>query len=666
METLIDKQRPNANNMSVGVTNGSSLVTGIQLSPSFHSSSSHGARSVSSASKVHRHQRKQMSTNSIVNGSDTSLVAFSSSSRIYRAPQPSIRRYQNLIQGDEGIGHDYATTAVNSQKSEGARRRRREAHSTGAIGVAINKHQTHPKRSSAGTVFSLDRQLSDNSLTLDGSGHEQVDYTSDVEDYHFYSNNDEKVGISSTPPRAAINEALSTGRTNASSLFPNFVPRRYGSRHSGHSTNAVPAGNTSNTCPHDSYSIADHSSFHNNDDESERPVTYDGPHYQSDIPFAENDRLVHPNHKKSAYRTWCKFIGMNRAANSKAHASPSSFRYLPLRLSSCMKNSCGSFKPIGAVCRWWQLLFMVVCALITFDARKTIQEHRLQILLYDEERAHILEQMTWIDNAAKRVHSNYYQKAAIASINNSRNALLSGEEADNNESSASLRKRHDDLQHELNRLQIKIQVNARDRIRHQFGDKPIHIHLPLSFDDESQAQKTQIEHLVIALSDDTPHAASTLLQQVNKKLWDSVTFQRVVSSVYSESGEITNDEHQLDCIQISPKVTAIKLSPALEFVEKSRKCHLPGSVALHQLESEDFHVTVLKVHISEDIHSVHHDEGDVCIGTVIEGLEELVKRLPTLPAIRKEDSVDGKTNEHSTYNRNATDPKQNMNPVNIT
>lgn len=671
-----DKQRQNASNMSkLSVTagsfnNGNSYLASDGNGPqSFVSSSSHGTRSISSSGRSNKTRVKQIASSSIGNGSDPSLATFSSSSRLYRAPQPSIRRYQNIIQGVEIVGHNYTTTTVSTDRSGGTRRRRRETQSTGTIGKSINKNQGHSKISGGGSDFSLERQASDNSLTLDGqqsnSGHE-FDYNSDVEDYVVHTNNDEN----DNPSRRSINDSSSTCRNNASkSLLSSqsniMTPRRYGFRHSSHSTKTVPSGNTSKSCLHESYPLIHNSSFHNNDDDSESF------HYQSDIPFAENDRVVQSNHKQQ-YRAWCKFLGMNKKLNSKSHSSPSSFRYLPLRLSSCMKNSCSTFRPIGTIFRWWQLLFMIACGLITFDARKTITEHRLQILLYDEERAHILEQMTWIDNAAKRVHSNYYQKAVVANgnVDDTRNALLNGgggkttklDPIESSNSSAILRKRKDELQQELDRIQVKIQINARDRIRQQFGDKPIHIHLPLRFDDENDGQSAEIEHLVIALWDDTPHAASTLLQQVKKKLWDSVTYQRVVSSVNPISGELSNDEHQLDCIQISPKVASINLSPSLEFVEKSRGCHHPGSVSIHQLESEDFHVMVLKVHISEESQAIHHDEGDVCIGTVIEGLNELVKRLPSLPVIRKEDSIDDKGNEYDKIGRKLIQSENNINP----
>ena len=122
------------------------------------------------------------------------------------------------------------------------------------------------------------------------------------------------------------------------------------------------------------------------------------------------------------------------------------------------------------------------------------------------------------------------------------------------------------------------------------------------------------EHFVIALSDDTPHAVSTFLQQVGSGLWDQVDFQRL------QNGRV---------LQASTRFSGT--TPVLEFVEKSRGCHHTGSVAVHQLESDDFHVMVLKIHM-DDAASI--DVGDVCIGSVYKGLETLEQIIPQLPVIR--------------------------------
>jgi glycerol-3-phosphate cytidylyltransferase-like family protein len=243
------------------------------------------------------------------------------------------------------------------------------------------------------------------------------------------------------------------------------------------------------------------------------------------------------------------------------------------------------------------LAFIVVM----WDSRRRVRHHKQQVQRYDEERAHILEQMTWIDNAAKKVHKKY---AGFDSL------LLSAQKNGKLSDPAQLEESKF-LQAQLEQLQLRVQQNARDRTVRQFGDNPVQVSLPVTEGDVTG------EHIVIALSDDTPHAASVLLQQLANGLWDQVDFQRL------ENGRV---------LQASPRFSST--TPVLEFVEKSRGCHHAGSVAVHQLESDDFHVLVLKIHMEE---TAAIDEGDVCIGTVLSGLETLEQIIPQIPVIRSQD-----------------------------
>ena len=119
---------------------------------------------------------------------------------------------------------------------------------------------------------------------------------------------------------------------------------------------------------------------------------------------------------------------------------------------------------------------------------------------------------------------------------------------------------------------------------------------------------------MIALSDDAPHAVNTFLQQVTIGLWNEIDFQQM------QNGRV---------IQASTRYDDTK--PILEFVEQSRGCHTAGSVALHQLESDDFRVMVLKIHMDA---SATVDTDDVCIGNVVKGFEYLERVLPQLPIIQ--------------------------------
>ena len=259
-----------------------------------------------------------------------------------------------------------------------------------------------------------------------------------------------------------------------------------------------------------------------------------------------------------------------------------------------------------------QLVLVLAFVWVVHDARQRQKLHQQQLQEYEEERAHILEQMTWIDAAAKKVHQKY------ANTNGSGNILLHTagdpsvpDDRLEHESKADLQAENQQVLQELEQVQHRVQQNARHRTVQYFGDRPVQVSLPLLQESD--------RHVVIALQDDAPHAVSTFLQQVNEKLWDEVDFQRL------QNGRI---------LQASTRFS--ETNPILEFAERSRGCHQVGGVAVHQLESTDFHVLVLKFHMEE---RTPMDEGDVCIGTIVSGLEELEQLIPTIPEIRSEEAV---------------------------
>jgi len=249
-----------------------------------------------------------------------------------------------------------------------------------------------------------------------------------------------------------------------------------------------------------------------------------------------------------------------------------------------------------------QLVLLSAFVWVVHDSKQRQSLHQQQLQEYEEERAHILEQMTWIDAAAKRVHQKYSSVGGLAD----HEAMVQQHE----ETKTELHQEKKDLIQVLEKMQHRVQQNARHRTVQYFGDRPVQVSLPLLEEDR---------HVVIALQDDAPHAVSTFLQQVNEKAWDEVDFQRL------QHGRI---------LQVSTRFS--NTNPILEFAELSRGCHQVGGVAVHQLESTDFHVLVLKIHMEE--HAAM-EEGDVCIGTVIAGLEALEQMIPVLPEIRSEESA---------------------------
>ncbi|KAL7581715.1 hypothetical protein ACA910_022255 [Epithemia clementina (nom. ined.)] len=339
--------------------------------------------------------------------------------------------------------------------------------------------------------------------------------------------------------------------------------------------------------------------------------------------------------------------------------------------------------------RWGQLtqvVVLLVLAMIVFDSHSKVQSHKVQLQQYDEERSHILEQMLWIDQAAKKVHKKYSEQEVLNTLmldsNNNDNNNNDNNDIGGNDGGAggegqteqqSLETQHALLlakvQEDLHTIQHNIQLNAREHLASTFGELPAEVSLKVSSNGEK---------LLIGLSDDTPHAISTLVQQVNRHLWDHIQVKAVLRGIDSSSGDADTTRQKASSSSVlelrsarnpsddsssssspddrsdnhyqhnhhhsnnnnnnnNPKV----VTPLLEFVERSHGCHEVGSVSLRQEDSssseseqlanhkigqdggveKEIHL-VLSVYLEPNDHSL--PEGHVCIGRVLQGLDAVV------------------------------------------
>jgi len=249
---------------------------------------------------------------------------------------------------------------------------------------------------------------------------------------------------------------------------------------------------------------------------------------------------------------------------------------------------------------------------MVFDAHRKTGQHKTKLEQYDEERDHILEQMMWIDKAAKKVHQKFSDGGANDGTYYESN--LNEDTNDSTDKNADpLRRSINELHEELYALKIRIQLNAREYIDNRFGDQPFEV--ALNIDGPNVINKSQ-RQFVIALSDDTPHAAATFVQQIDKKMWDEIEFEK-----------FEDEPSAAGIIQVTTKLHPNTM-PLLEFVENSRGCHEIGSVSMRQLQTLELHVLVLRIHTKENV-DIDQDS-DVCIGKVVSGFNDL-KQLQLVP-----------------------------------
>ena len=274
-----------------------------------------------------------------------------------------------------------------------------------------------------------------------------------------------------------------------------------------------------------------------------------------------------------------------------------------------------------------QALLLLFLGLYVYDSHTKVQSHKDQLREYDEERSHILEQMMWIDKAAKKVHKKYTEKEML-------DAAM-GNLGDAGDSSV-LKEALENAENELDLLHHNIQLNARQHLAVTFGEGPAEVSLQIS----------ENSHILIGLSDDTPHAISTLIQQVNKHTWDQVEVRDdpIDSAVASEENKKTPELLTSSRVQLTakppndPSVSGAGSSPVLEFVERSHGCRDPGSVSLRQQQKvaamsadqdgelvDETQSLFLVLTVNLDAREQPLPKGDVCIGRVLQGLDKLVQ-----------------------------------------
>jgi hypothetical protein len=322
----------------------------------------------------------------------------------------------------------------------------------------------------------------------------------------------------------------------------------------------------------------------------------------------------------------------------------------------------------------FKVLVVAACAGFVYDSHHRVRTHKQQMQEYESERAHILEQMIWIDTAAKKVHKKYSSAAAAAaaaSLTTTTSSLqhnhLAGKITTTSATTATTGNRGSPqqmkLQALLDKMQVRIQLNARDWLAQKFGDKPAQVSLQISKRQQSKHSSSTStssavgtsgdnQHLVVALSDDTPHATATFVQQIDAHYWDDLEFETITTTTTGTDSS-SSDGSMVQAIQILSR-NRTSASPLLEFVEPSRKCHSVGSVALRQVRQGPLHhVLVLRIYLTEQPPTAaqaqqrqygnedfdiagdnEEDEQEVCIGKVLHGLDHAL--LPELLIVQQE------------------------------
>lgn len=160
-----------------------------------------------------------------------------------------------------------------------------------------------------------------------------------------------------------------------------------------------------------------------------------------------------------------------------------------------------------------------------------------------------------------------------------------------------LRQMEDELNHEVKSLQNKIRQTDRANIVRAYGEGPVQVSLEIDF--ATGGVVTGSSMISILLWYETPHAAWTLLDQIQRGIWEGARFEMDRGFAVVASPSARDSQKRLD------------------FVEKGQKLHEPWTVGLTEAEDGE-----LSLFINLQDNTQYHKH-DVCIGKIIDGFDTL-------------------------------------------
>jgi len=169
-----------------------------------------------------------------------------------------------------------------------------------------------------------------------------------------------------------------------------------------------------------------------------------------------------------------------------------------------------------------------------------------------------------------------------------------------------------ELSHEVETLQKRIQLSARNHLIQEFGEGPVQVVLDLDFGDEMA--KTGPHRITILLWLDTPHAAWTWLEQIGNHVWDGAEFKW-------EQGHIIDAFPPVD--RVDPKRDG-----KIEFVERSQHAHQPWTIGVREQPNyaNDSGHTSMSMYINLQDNS-QLNKHETCVGKIIDGFDALQQLL---------------------------------------
>jgi len=266
-------------------------------------------------------------------------------------------------------------------------------------------------------------------------------------------------------------------------------------------------------------------------------------------------------------------------------------------------------------CLALQIIIILPVCLYVFDAHAQKRSAAIRLQQYNEEHENILNQMMWMDQAAKKMkHSRGSGSADSNPLDNIMEDSASSNRWESyyakNSATEDLRDSVHKLRGQMRDMQYRIQQNSKARISEKYGDGKVRVYIhpdrPPHDEVEGMTEEIGIELFV----EDTPHAVSTFLYQIERGHWTRVQMNwKTETSIVSKPGSAVTSAMG-DWSQTS----------RLEFLEHFPIKHCEVSLVQQgQMGSLSLKINLVEVPFQE--------EEEVCIGRLLNARMVLPKSL---------------------------------------
>jgi len=269
------------------------------------------------------------------------------------------------------------------------------------------------------------------------------------------------------------------------------------------------------------------------------------------------------------------------------------------------------------------VIVLAVIALVYESHHKALDAYK-ELEKFKEEESLLLLHLKKLENQSIQLHENFnrFAKRFTEGGDNTEGIVSAGDRQAGEKEAVDFDLIHkqteqlyhmeQELSHEVETLQKRIQLSARNHIIQEFGEGPVQVVLELDFGDATANAGSR--RISILLWHDTPHAAWTWLEQIGNNVWDGAEFE-------------WQQGHIIDAVPPKDRVNPER-DGKIEFVEHSQHEHNAWTVGVRDQPNNTNGNSSgsMSMYINlQDNSQLHKHE--TCVGKVIDGFDALQKLL---------------------------------------